>query len=61
MITITLGYWMIPTIITIISLVWALFIVDGGQGRMSFLSNIIALVPALGISCLAWIVYSILK
>jgi hypothetical protein len=59
--TITFAMWWIPTIITAIALFWAMFIVDDGGGYMSGLSNIFALIPALFISCVSWIVYAIFK
>lgn len=60
-ITITLGLWMIPTAITVGSIVWALFWVDGGEGHLSGISNIFALVPALFASCIAWMLWGFLK
>lgn len=59
MITITFGSWMIPTAITLAGLFWAVFIVDDGTGYLSGIGNIIALVPVLAVSCVAWIVWGI--
>lgn len=59
--SITIGYWMIPTLITIVSLYWALCVVNGGDGLMSGLANLFALVPALGISLVSWIIFSIVN
>jgi len=53
-----ISFWIFPTLITIISLVWALFFVKG-DGYLSGLDNVLALVPALAISCFSWIIYSI--
>jgi hypothetical protein len=61
MITITFGAWMIPTAITAIGLIWAMFIVDDGGGYFSGISNIFALVPVLFVSCIAWILWGIFK
>lgn len=61
MITITLGIWIIPLIITILSICWALFYVDGGEGMLSGLANLLALIPALFISLIAWIIWGIFK
>lgn len=54
-----LAYWMIPAVITIGSIVWALFIVKPEQGVLGGLNNILMLIPALAISCVAWIVYAV--
>jgi hypothetical protein len=61
MITITVGSWIIPTAITLIGLIWALFVVDDGPGYGSGIGNIFALVPALLVSCVAWIIWGICK
>lgn len=57
MITITFGSWMIPTAIMVIGLVWAVFIVDAGTGYGAGVANIIALVPVLFVSCIAWMIW----
>jgi hypothetical protein len=59
--TITYAWWWIPTIIMVVGLVWALFVVDDGGGWFSGLSNIFALIPVLFVSCIAWIIAGILK
>lgn len=59
--TITLALWWIPTLISCVALFWAIIVVDGGDGYMSGLNNILALVPALFVSCISWIVYAIFK
>jgi hypothetical protein len=61
MITLAFSAWWIPLGITVIALVWALYVVDGGNGMFSGLANLIALVPALAVSCIAWIAYAIFK
>jgi hypothetical protein len=50
---------MLPTIVTIVSLAWALFFVKS-DGYFSGLDNVFALIPALAISCISWILYAIL-
>lgn len=59
--TITLYTWMIPTIITVGGLIWALFIVKDPPGYMSGIGNIFMLVPVLFVSCIAWILWGIFK
>lgn len=61
MITITFATWMIPAAITVIGLIWAIFFIDDGPGYFSGLSNILALIPVLFVSCIAWIVWGIFK
>lgn len=61
MITITFAGWMIPLAITIIGLIWAFFIVDGGGGMLSGLANILALIPVLFFSSVAWMLYAFFK
>jgi hypothetical protein len=61
MITITFDVWLIPAAITAIGLIWALFIVDDSGGMFSGISNILALVPVLAVSCIAWMVYAVFK
>lgn len=60
-VTLTFGWWVIPTAITVLGLVWALFIVDDGGGWFSGISNLFALVPVLAISAIAWAVAGALK
>jgi hypothetical protein len=61
MITITFGTWMIPTAITALGLIWALFIVKDSPGYFSGLSNLFALIPVLFVSCIAWILWGVFK
>lgn len=61
MITLAIAAWWIPLAITVIAICWALFVVEGGNGMFSGLANLIALVPALAISLVAWIAYAIFK
>jgi hypothetical protein len=56
---ITFGIWVIPTLITIGAIIWATFIVDSGSGYGAGLPNVFALVPALAVSLVSWIVYAI--
>ena len=58
--TITFGAWVIPAVITLISIVWAMW-PDYGDGMLAGIGNVILLVPALFVSMLSWIVYAIFK
>jgi len=58
--TITITWWMIPTIITISGILYALTYDDGG-GYLSGIGNMILLVPILCISLVSWIIAAILK
>ena len=59
--TITLSWWMIPTIITVGGIVLALFIHRDEPGFFHGLGNMMLLVPVLFISMIAWIVAAVLK
>lgn len=61
MLTITFAGWIIPLAITVIGLIWAFFIVDGGSGMFSGMANIFALIPVLVLSSFAWMLYAIFK
>lgn len=60
-ITITLTWWMIPAVITISTICYALFVHKDGPGYFSGLGNFILLVPAMFISMASWIVAAFLK
>lgn len=60
-ITLTIGWWWIPLAITLIALAAALLPDYDGGGYMSGIGNLFALVPALAVSCLTWIVAAVLK
>ncbi len=51
--------WLIPTIITVLSFGYAIFIHDDGGGYFSGIGNLILMVPAGIISTIAWIIYAI--
>ncbi len=59
--TITLTWWMLPTIVTILLCGYALFIYDDGGELFSGMGNIMLLVPALFISLICWVIAAILK
>ena len=59
--TLTFAWWWIPALITVAGVIWALFIVDDGGGYLSGIGNMFALVPALVVSCLAWIIAGVFK
>lgn len=62
MITISFGSWLIPTIITVIAYVYAIWIYDDGSshGYLSGIGNLFMLIPASFISMLAWMIWGIL-
>lgn len=59
--TLTIAAWWIPTAITVIGLIWALFIVDDGGGMFSGIGNALALIPVSIVSAIAWIIWAIFK
>lgn len=61
MITITFASWMIPAAITIIGLVWALFIYEDTPGYFCGLTNMFLLIPVLFVSMIAWMLWGIFK
>lgn len=58
--TILLAWWVIPAAITVIGLIWALFIVKG-EGFMGELSNLFAVGAVAIVSALAWAIAWFLK
>ena len=54
------AYW-IPIFFTVAPIFCAIFLVDSGHGIGAGISNVLALVPALFISMLSWIIYAVLK
>ncbi len=61
MLTLTFPYWLIPTIITVVCYVYAIYIYDDGNGYLSGVGNLFMLIPASIISLISWIVYAIFK
>ena len=59
--TITLGWWAIPTLVTVATCGYALFIHEDGGGAFSGIGNLMLLVPALLVSTLAWAIAGALK
>lgn len=59
--TIVLAWWCIPAAITIIGLIWALFIVDDSGGWMGGIGKLFALIPVLAVSAIAWAIAAFLK
>lgn len=59
--TLTLGWWLIPAAVTVLSCGYVLCIYDDGGGRFSGIGNLMLLVPALAVSLVTWIVAAILK
>lgn len=59
--TLTFAWWWIPAVITVVGLIWAVCIVDGGSGIGAGLANMLALVPVFIVSAIAWAVAGFLK
>jgi hypothetical protein len=60
MITISFAGWLIPAAITLIGIIWALSR-NTGSGMFSGIGNLLALVPVLLVSCIAWMIYAFFK
>lgn len=58
--TLTIYWWVLPTLITVLGIIWALTL-DDGCGQFSGVGNVLALVPVLAISTVSWIIAAILK
>jgi len=61
MLTLIFPYWLIPTIITIVCYVYALYIYDDNTEYGRGMDNLLMLIPAFIISLISWIVYAIFK
>ena len=59
--TITFSAVWLPIFFTVVPILWAIFFVKSGSGIGAGLGNALALVPALFISMLSWIVYAFFK
>lgn len=59
--TITLGWWVLPSVITVALCGYALCIYDDGGGRFSGIGNLMLMVPALAVSMVAWIIAAMFK
>lgn len=53
-------WWIIPSFITLVAVGWALFIVED-SGTFSGLKNIFALIPALLVSLISWVIGAFFK
>lgn len=59
--TITLQWWMLPTLITVVALAVPLFWPTERSSYMPDLSSMILTIPALFVSMVAWIIYAVFK
>lgn len=59
MITITFASWTIPAIITVICLIWVMYVVGNGSNFLYGLRNILIAVPYLFIIGMVWILWGI--
>lgn len=59
--TITLAWWIIPTAITILGILWAFFWPADRDGMFGGLTTIFMLIPALAVIAFSWVVAGILK
>ncbi len=59
--TLTFAWWWIPTLISVVGVIWAIFFVDGGRGLFSGMANVMALGAVGVVSAIAWAVFGFLK
>lgn len=55
MIEISVGYWIIPTIITVIGIAWVLFVGDDTFDKL------LSLIVVLIISLISWVIFGVLN
>lgn len=60
-ITISFSWWMIPTLVTVLSMLWALYWPADDSGLGGGIVRLFMLVPALAVSLIAWVIFAILK
>lgn len=61
-ITLTLSWWMLPTLVTVAGLIWALFIYDdGAKSYGAGIGNLVMLIPVMAVSLVVWIIAAIVK
>lgn len=58
--SLVIAWWVIPAAITVIGLIWALFIVKG-DGFMGGLDNFFALAAVAFVSAIVWAIAGFLK
>ncbi len=59
--TITFDAWVIPTVITVCGLAYAIFVYDDGDWLGSGIGNVLMLIPVLFISLISWVIYAVFK
>jgi hypothetical protein len=58
----TIQWWFLPTIITLVGVVWAtLWVGRNDRGIFAGFANVFALLPVLVVSCISWIISGVLK
>lgn len=57
--TLTISWWVIPTLITVLGTVWAIFIYED-SGSMG-IGNMLLMVPVSVVSAISWILAALLK
>lgn len=60
MISLVIAWWVIPAAITVIGLIWAVFVVKG-DGFMGGLDNVFALAFVAFVSAIVWAIAGFLK
>lgn len=58
---IALSWWVFPTVVTLLGLIWALFLVKDNAGYGSGLGHVFAVAIAGLVSTLAWMIAGIFK
>lgn len=59
--SITLAWWYVPALITVLSLLWSFFWPADDSGMFGGITRLFMLVPALIVSLLAWAISGAIK
>ncbi|OOG81521.1 hypothetical protein B0E41_17320 [Hydrogenophaga sp. A37] len=60
-ISLVLGWWAIPTVVSVLALLWAFFWPADDGGFMGGITRILMLLPALFVIAIAWVLAAIFK
>lgn len=60
-ISFVLGWWAIPTAVSVLALLWAFFWPADDSGYMGGITRVFMLLPALFVIAIAWVLAAIFK
>lgn len=59
--TISVSWWNIPAVITVLALLWAFFWPAEDGGYLGGIVRLFMVIPAMGVSLIAWVIAGALK